>query len=526
MSTLHIDFGPEVDASIARTTEAIRRHPDLRARYPDRWLAIALLDHDPIEIEVASMVGGEAVIAVVRREREHLAAVLGPAAATAIPGVRYQWINDTVGDVVTCDDRRATSASDRVDAIVTNRFLGIPIFLTAMWAVFMLTTALTAPIVGWLGDAISGPVAGLVAWLPGIVGLSDTWIEHLLTDGVLVGVGAVVAFIPILIGLYLALAALEDSGYMARAAFVMDRAMGSIGLHGKSFLPMLVGFGCTVPAIYAARTIENPRQRTLTILLVPFMSCGARLPVYVLISAVFLPDQAGLAVFAMYLLGIAISLLVGIVLRRSLVPTETTPTILELPAYRMPTLRSLGFHTTTRTMAFLREASTVILATSVVVWLLMAIPVGGTGTFGDASVEDSAFGAVATAVAPALAPLGLDSPEAAGALLSGLVAKEVIISTMAQSYDSEPDRAGEPSPGLTDSISASFAASSGGHGALAGLAFMVFVLLYTPCMAAAAAERQEIGSRWMWGSIVGQTCLAWTVAMLIFQAGMIVVGLL
>jgi ferrous iron transport protein B len=384
------------------------------------------------------------------------------------------------------------------------------------------------------------------------------------TEGILTGVGAVLVFIPVLFTLYVALAFLEDTGYMARAAFVMDRAMRGIGLQGKSFLPMLVGFGCTVPAIYATRTLESDRDRTLTALLVPFMSCGARLPVYVLMATVFFPNHAGLIVFSMYLLGIVVAMAVGAILRRSVLRGgEAAPTIMELPPYRLPTVRSIWFHTWGRTRSFLRGAGTIILVTSVVVWLTMAIPVGGTGTFADTDVDDSAFAVAAGAVAPALAPLGFGSWEASGALLSGFVAKEVIIGTMAQVYGVEEHTASESGVPVSRDVSeivvgfgvaavdtikavpaivgidlggsdeeetqgdlaiaidAGFEESSDGHGALAALAFMVFVLLYTPCMAAIAAQRHELGTRWMWGSVVGQTALAWVMAFVVFQGGLL-----
>jgi ferrous iron transport protein B len=350
---------------------------------------------------------------------------------------------------------------------------------------------------------------------------------------------------------------------MARAAFVMDRLMRGVGLQGKSFLPMLVGFGCTVPAIYATRTLENERDRVMTAMLVPFMSCGARLPVYVLMSTIFFPRYAGLAVFAMYLLGIGVALVIGVVLRSTALPvSDHAPTIMELPPYRMPTVRSIWFHTWVRTRAFLRAAGSIIFVTMMVVWILMAIPVSGTGSFADTDVSDSAFATVAGTVAPVFEPAGFGYWEATGALMSGFVAKEVVIGTMAQVYGVETveaadapsvveslrelttgfggavldalkaipamvsigigdDGVDEGSSDLMGSLRVGFEASSGGHGALAALAFMVFVLIYTPCMAAVGAIRHEIGTRWMWTSIIGQSLLAWAMAVGVFQVGII-----
>jgi ferrous iron transport protein B len=412
--------------------------------------------------------------------------------------------------------------------------------------------------------AIAGPIAHLASAAIAAVGLGGTWVESLVVNGVVAGVGAVLVFIPVLISLYLALAFLEDSGYMARAAFVMDRLMRGVGLQGKSFLPMLVGFGCTVPAVYATRTLDNERDRILTSLLVPFMSCGARLPVYVLMSAVFFPDHAGLVVFSMYLLGIAVALVIGLVLRSTVLPVaEYAPTIMEMPPYRMPTFRTIWLQTWVRTKAFIESAGTIIFVTMLAVWLLMAIPVSGAGTFADTEIDDSAFAAIAGVVAPVFEPAGFGSWEATGSLMSGFVAKEVVIGTMAQVYgvedeeidedppstvDSVKDLAGgfgvasldavkavpgilgihladadreEDSSALISSIRVGFEETSSGHGGLAGLSFMVFVLLYTPCMAAVGAIRHEIGTRWMWASVVGQSLIAWVMAVVVFQGGML-----
>jgi ferrous iron transport protein B len=562
MSALDIDYGTDVERSIDELVAAIDRSPRVALRFPARWLAITLLDDDrDVADSVQGVPGGTDVTAVAAEQRDRLGDVLGPTSLTAIAGARYQWINEVADDVVDRPQEPRPTLTDRIDSVITNRWLGIPIFLAVMWAVFKLTTDVAAVFLDWIDAAVSGPVSRLIAGLLGAIGLGGTWVESLVVDGIVVGVGAVLVFIPILVTLYLALAVLEDTGYMARAAFVMDRVMGGIGLPGKSFLPMLVGFGCTVPAIYATRTLGNERDRILTGLLVPFMSCGARLPVYVLFATAFFPNHAGTVVFLMYLLGIVVAIVLGLILRHTVLrSTGSPPAIMELPPYRMPTVRSIRFHTWSRTKAFLIDAGSIILATSIVVWLLLAIPVGGTGAFGDTDVDDSAFAATANMIAPTLEPLGFGTWEAAGSLMSGFVAKEVVISTMGQVYGVDNGNAAAenvavlddlrelgvgfgtavvdtvralpavvgislgggddgPSTTLAGRIRTEFEVSSGGHGALAGLAFMVFVLLYTPCMAAIAAERKELGTRWMWASVVGQTALAWIMALLVFQGG-------
>jgi ferrous iron transport protein B len=340
--------------------------------------------------------------------------------------------------------------------------------------------------------------------------------------------------------------------------------MNALGLHGKSFLPMLVGFGCTVPAFYATRTLENQKDRILTALLVPFMSCGARLPVYLLFAAVFFSSIGGSVVFGMYLLGIVIAIVVGLVLKGTAFKgKQASAFVMELPPYRLPSLRSIWFHVREHTAGFLRKCSSIIVVMSTLLWFATAIPVGGDGKFAETDIQHSLFARVSDAAAPVFAPLGFGSWEAAGALFTGFVAKEVVVSTMAQIYNVAPSeaesiqtsfvqdvidigsgfvsatvdtlktlplivgidlRGGVAEEQQTDlmlAIRGGFDRISGGHGALAALAFMVFVLVYTPCMAAISAERQEFGSGVMWASIIGQSGLAWLLAFAIFQGGLL-----
>ena len=568
MSGFVVDYGPDIESAIDRLVGQIERAPEVNARYAPRWLATALLDEDPGLAEpLVSLEGGAELIVTRDRLLEGLRRELGDSADTAIAAARFQTANTIARAATSESTHHSRDRTDRIDAVLTNRYLGIPIFLALMWAVFKITTDIAGAFLDWIDEAVSGPIAHFGESLVAIVGLGGTWVESLVVDGIIPGVGAVLVFVPILMALYLALAFLEDTGYMARAAFVMDRVMRGVGLQGKAFLPMLVGFGCTVPAVYATRTLEDERDRLLTSLLVPFMSCGARLPVYVLISAVFFPNYAGLVVFGMYLLGILVALTIGLVLKRTLLPvTSHAPTIMEMPPYRLPTPRTIWFHTWTRVTAFIGGAGSIIFGTMIVVWFLMSIPVGGSGGFADTEVDDSAFATVSGVVAPAFEPAGFGTWEAAGSLLTGFVAKEVVVGTMAQVYGADDPETSGPDPSIGDSareigtgfvgavvgalkatpgiigidltdaeeaeepsslmasIRTSFEESSGGHGSAAALAFLVFVLLYTPCMAAVAAIRQETGTRWMWLSIFGQTALAWVFAVVVFQ-GARVIGL-
>lgn len=565
-SLFRLDYGPVVESEIDALLAALAQS-SLVLAYPPRWLAIKLLEDDAdVAAKLAAEAGGAELLATATAARARLEAALGEDADTVLADRRYAWIHALVGRAMRAERAETLTLSDRIDRFATHRLLGIPLFLAAMWLVFKITTDLSAPWVDWLDAVLTGPLSRWMLAALGALGLGETWVTSLAVDGVLAGVGSVLAFVPVLLALYFALAVLEDSGYMARGAFVMDRLMKRIGLQGRSFLPLMVGFGCSVPAIYATRTLTNQRDRVLTGLLVPFISCGARLPVYVLFAAIFFPARAGLVILGLYVLGIVVALGVGLLLQRTLLPaTGEAGLVMELPPYRLPNARSIGFHMWQRTRAFLQHAASLILMTTLVIWLLTAIPLGGAGTFADTPMPESAFGRVSALAAPALRPLGFGSWESGGALITGLVAKEVVVSTLAQIHDvaSATDAVGTTTfagdlveivtsfgravvetlraiPGLvginlaTDeagddaalsaALRASFEETSGGHAAAAGLAFMVFVLLYTPCMAAVAAERHELGTRWMWLSLFGQLAIAWLIALAVFQLGRLLGG--
>lgn len=569
---LNIDYGPAIEAEVDYLQSQIARHPALADAYPARWLALKLLESDAdLQQRLLLLPGGPAVVTHAQLALARLSALhsgtSGFDVEAEIANRRYEWIHGLVTTAVTGHNPHAVSFSDRLDRIITNRWLGVPLFLLAMWALFKLTADISAPFVDWIDGIIAGPLTHWIVQLLTAVGLDGTWLESLLVDGVLAGVGGVLVFVPVLLALYLGLALIEDTGYMARAAFVMDRLMSRIGLNGKSFLPLVVGFGCNVPAIYATRTLENRADRIVTALLVPFMSCGARLPVYVLFAAVFFPRHAGLVIFALYLLGIATAVSTGLLLRKTVFQADSLGAfVMELPPYRLPTLRGIWTHMWQRTRAFLQHATTLILAASVVIWLLMAIPVRGDGRFAATDLHDSLFATTAAALVPVTRPLGFGTWEATGSLVTGLAAKEIVISTLAQSYgtdaaatdsaaatfseelafiarsfaaaavdtlravplllgvDLRPAVDAAPDGGLVESIRASFEASSGGYGALAGFAFLVFVLIYTPCMVTIAAQRQELGTRWMWTSVIGQLVLAWLMAFAVFQIGRLILG--
>ncbi|MCC6147665.1 MAG: ferrous iron transport protein B [Anaerolineaceae bacterium] len=562
-NTFSIDYGQEIEGEITRLMNEIEATPAIAPMYPPRWLAIKLLEADEdIQMRLQVLEGGVHLLDIAQKSADHLQTLFGDDADIFIAERRYGWINGLVREVVQRPIFDRLTISDKIDRVVTHRLLGIPIFMAMMWAVFKMTADVSAPYLDWTDAMVNGPIARWIAAILGWIGFGGTWLESLVVNGIVAGVGNVLVFVPVLMFLYLTLAVLEDSGYMARAAFVMDRLMHKLGLHGKSFLPMLVGFGCTVPAMYATRTLENKKDRILTGLLVPFMSCGARLPVYVLFAGIFFPKNSGAVVFWMYLTGIITAILLGILLKNTLFKGQgSSAFVMELPPYRLPTLRGIWRHTWERTNSFVKKAWTIILATSVVMWVLMAIPAKSGGSFGGMDFNQSVFAWLARGIAPAFQPLGFGTWEASSALVTGFVAKEVVISTMAQVYATEGDeeiaepttffedvgevittfigatvdtvkslpliigvnllgdKAEEEPTTLMTAIKTGFESSSGGHGALAALAFMVFVLIYTPCMATVVAERHELGTNWMWLSIIGQSALAWLMAFILFQGG-------
>jgi ferrous iron transport protein B len=360
--------------------------------------------------------------------------------------------------------------------------VGPLLFLLVMWAVFQATTTVATPLQDLLGRLVSGPVTGAGRWLFELVGMSGSWGEGLVLDGLVAGVGMLLTFVPLMAIMFALLALLEDSGYLARAAVVTDRVMRCIGLPGKAFLPLVVGFGCNVPAISATRILPDARHRVMTALLVPFTSCSARLTVYVLVAATFFPRVAGTVVFAM-------------------------------------TLRLITAVTWLRVRAFLRTAGGIIVVTVTAVWLLQAVPVAGQASFGSVPPGDSLFAALAKAISPVFGPAGFGEWHTVGALVVGFVAKEAVLTSWAQTYAAADPAAGLPPDQLQAHIGTAFAHSSGGAVSAAVIAFLVFLLAYTPCVATVAAQRREIGVGWTAFGIGLQLTVAWSVAVAVFQVG-------
>ena len=417
----------------------------------------------------------------------YLRSIYGDEAETVIADARYGFISGLMRDVLKKPAIERLTLSDRIDKVVLNRWLGIPLFLAILYGVFQFTFVVSVPFMDWIDEGFG--------WLAEQASVIGGWGGALLADGIIGGLGSVLVFVPVIFLLYIALSILEDSGYLARAAFVMDRLMHKIGLHGRSFVPMMLGFGCNVPAIMATRTIENPKDRLVTILVNPMMSCGARLPVYALFAAAFFTAHQGLVVFSMYAIGIILAILLAWLFRKRLITGESGHFVMELPPYRLPTITGVVVHMWERGKVFLIRAGTIIFSIVVLIWLL-----DYTG----------ALEPIGRAIAPIFSPAGFGQWQAAVTLIFGVLAKEVVVGTFGTLF-----AGAEELGGLGNVIGFEL-----GWTPLIAFSFMVMSLVYVPCMAAIAVIRRETNS-WKWtGFVVGYTLvLGWILATLIYQIG-------
>lgn len=538
-----LNYGEDIETAAEFVESVIgTSHPRLLEKYPPRWLVLKLMEGDG---QVAKEVNlgpdarfDEALHHLKRAHGEDIEALMADA--------RYGLASGLTREVLKKPDLRKMELTEKIDRIVLNRFLGIPIFLAAMWLVFKLTFDLSAPFADWIDGMAGGPFRRWAEAILGGIG-APAWTVSLVNDGIIAGVGFVLVFVPVIFAMMFFITFLEGSGYMARAAFVMDRAMHTIGLHGKSFIPMLLGFGCNVPGIYATRTLENPRDKALTALLLPLMSCGARLPVYVLFAGTFFAASSGTVIWSLYVMGIVLAMVMGLIFKKTLFRGEAPMFIMELPPYRMPSFRSLCLHTWEKGKHFLIKAGTYILAVSIFVWFLLNLP------WGVESKKDSYLGQAGQVVAPALAPLGFGTWEAASSLITGVIAKEIVVGTMGEIYapGKKEEEKTEATPTLGEDLkeivvsfgaaaktavtttigiageaeeeedqSSLKAAVGQAFTPLSAYAFMCFVLLYMPCVVVAIAMRQEFGSwKWFGVAFLYQTALAWGVAFIVYQGG-------
>jgi ferrous iron transport protein B len=497
----------------------------------DRGLAVNVAD--------LAAATGLPVIAVDPRRRSGLDALAGAVTAAleepmAMPHPRrsegaveadverwFAWV-EAVTEAMPPQTPRRITATDRIDRVMLHPWVGVPVFLLVMWGLFELSTRVAGPLISAIASFAGGPVADWVSSALGRLGVGGGWFEGLMVDGILTGLGVVLSFLPLLALVFAALGILDGSGYLARAAVVADRAMRVIGLDGRAVLPLMIGFGCNVPAIEATRVLPRARQRLVAGLLVPYTSCSARLPVYLLLAAAFFPRHAGTVIFGLYVASVLLVAVGGLAFRRILgdaAPAERESLVLVLPPYQLPDMRTLWHSIVARLRGFVSEAGRVIVIALVVMWALAAIPVRGGHEIAEVPIADSAFGVGAQALAPVLAPLGLGDWHIAAALASGFVAKEVAVGALAESYAVDGGGDNGTTGGLSDRLRGTLTETSGGHPRAAALAFMVFVLAYTPCLATVSQMRRSLGRRWTMIGVGVQLAVAWVLGTLVFQVG-------
>jgi len=519
--THHIDYGDEIEESLSEIEPLIRsEQPDLAAKYGSRWLAIKLLEQDS---DILSKFQNQPFRDVLDHQIGHLKTIFGDDPEAVIADKRYGFISGACQETVKTTASLRHTASDLADVVLTHRILGLPIFLLLMYLVFYLTFTAASYPMAWLEQFFGWLAGSLLHFWPAN---SVNWLRSLLIDGVIPGVGGILVFLPNILILFLAIAVLEDSGYMARAAFIMDKLMHKIGLHGKSFIPMLIGFGCSVPAIMATRILENRRSRLTTIMVLPLMSCGARLTIYGLLIPAFFPQNwRGPVLWLIYLIGIILAIIAAKVLRLTVLRGETTPFVMELPPYRVPTAKSIFIHTWIRGWMYLKKAGTIILGFSVILWAAMNYPRSAPQSIAGLSpheirqtqLANSLIGRLGRTIEPAIKPLGFDW-KIGTALIGATAAKELFVSQLGIIYAvSSHDESGAV-PTLRSRLQADYSP-------LVGFCIMLFCLISSPCLATVAATRCEAGSwRWAMFQFIGLTSLAYLATLAVYQVGLLILS--
>ncbi|MEA3438026.1 MAG: ferrous iron transport protein B [Thermodesulfobacteriota bacterium] len=542
-----VRYNRDIENSISKLQSLVELKIAEKLPYNTRWTAIKLLEDDKIlKNRILEKAGDKAeqILQEALSQRIYLRDRFDDEPEIIMTDERYGFIAGIVKEVHTTSIKERIDISRNIDLVLTNRFIGFPIFFIFIWAMFQATFSFGAYPMEWIDTGVSFLSSTLNGLLP------ESLFKDLLLNGIIAGVGSVIIFLPNIMILFFFIAIFEDTGYMARAAFLMDKIMHLIGLHGKSFIPMLMGFGCNVPAIISARTLESDKDRILTILITPFMSCSAKLPIYIVLAGTFFGARAGTVIFSIYLIGIVLSILTGRLFRSTLLKGADAPFVMELPPYRAPMLKSLLIHMWDRSKMFLKKMGGIILIGSVVVWALSAFPRNTEYSFDyngeiekieasyktgikegnvdnkilekkkDADtleisraqraeqVEKSYMGRMGKTISPLFSPLGIDW-RGGVALLTGFVAKEIVVSTMAVLHAAE-----EESDALKNAL------LSSGMTPLSALSMMIFVLLYLPCLATVAAIKRETGSfKWMIFSITYNTSIAWFAAFFVYQGG-------
>lgn len=503
---IHINHGQYIEQGIEAIKTELSKDEYIRHKYSLRYLSIKLLEHDKEVIAFAkSLPNGSAILSIRDEQSQKIQQALKEDSETAIMNAKYGFISGALHEAFTDVHRKDTRQFTKVvDSIVTNRIVGYPIFFLFLWFMFEMTFVLGQYPMDWINAAVDG-LSNLVKNT-----MADGPIKDLLTDGILGGVGAVIVFLPQILILYFFISLMEESGYMARAAFIMDKIMHKMGLHGKSFIPLIMGFGCNVPAVMATRTIESRKSRLITMLILPLMSCSARLPIYIIITGIFFAHYQGLVILLLYALGILMSVIMARLFSMFLVKGDNTPFVMELPPYRMPTSKAIFRHTWEKGRQYLKKMGGIILMASIVIWFLGYYPNHNQYSTPAEQQENSYLGMIGKAIEPAIRPCGFNWKMGIG-LISGAGAKELVASTLGILYSNNKN---------SDTTQLAAAIRADGITPLSAFCFLVFVLIYFPCIATITAIKQESG-HWKWALFTAfyTTGLAWLVSLIIYQIG-------
>ncbi len=535
------NYGAELESWLDRLQREIDGDPVLARRYPSRWLAVKLVEKDPLAADKLKTHAQCAAVHALRDEAVRwIERHFSKDAEIVVSDQRYGYIHGACVEAVHETRTGRRTLTERVDNLLMSPLLGLPLFLALLWGIFRLTFALGQYPTDWL-DSFFG-------WLAGAVGplVPGDFARSLIVDGIIGGVGSVLSFTPLIVILFFCLSLLEDTGYMSRAAFLTDRFLHTFGLHGQSFLPLMLGFGCSVPAIMAARTLKSPRDRIVTALAVPFMSCGAKLPVHVLLAAAFFPRNPAGPVMGVYAIGVTLALLSSLLLKKTVLRGAPTPFVMELPPYRVPTLRGVLWHVWEKSGQYVRKAGTVILASSILIWVVTTLPrlpqdaaareaeaADFRAAHPNAAEEEvdahleafeaqsrlsySVAGRLGHFIEPAVRPLGFDWKIGVSAI-TGFAAKEVVVSTLGILYRVGTNE-GEESQGLRAALRA-----DPNFSPLVAFVFMLFILIIPPCFAALATLRAELGWRWMGFAILYMLALGWGIAFAVRNIGVLLGG--
>lgn len=499
---IHINHGPDLEKAINYLKDEISKNEFIRHKYSTRFLAIKLLENDSdIEFLIRSLPNGSSILSMRDKAAKRIYETINEDSESAITDAKYGFISGALKETFTDNHLEKAQTTKMLDAIVTHRFFGFPIFFLFMYLMFQGTFVLGKyPMMGieWLVEAMGGIVREHMSAGP---------LKDMLVDGIIGGVGGVIVFLPNILLLYFFISLMEDSGYMARAAFIMDKIMHKMGLHGKSFIPLIMGFGCNVPAVMASRTIENRKSRLITMLVNPLMSCSARLPIYLLLVGTFFPSNASFILLLIYVIGILLAVIIARLFSRFLIKGDDTPFVMELPPYRMPTAKAIFRHTWEKGAQYLKKMGGVIMIASIVIWFLGYYPNHDAYATQVEQQENSYIGQIGKAIEPVLEPLGFDWKLGIG-LLSGVGAKELVVSTLGVLYTNDVN---------TDAVSLGERIPIT---PLVAFCYMLFVLIYFPCIATLAAIKQESGG-WKWALFAAgyTTALAWFLTFIVYQIG-------